>query len=73
MPGPALLLLVVIFGCNCVISGHDPNGQQEATAKETLMKVTKNDLCEKIAEVTTLGILSTVAVVAAAQFAATSG
>ena len=37
------------------------------------MKVTKNDLCEKIAEVTTLGILSTVAVVAAAQFAATSG
>jgi hypothetical protein len=67
-----LLLLVVIFGCNFVISYYD-NDQQEATAKEAPMKATKIGLCEKIAEAAMLGTLSAVAVVAAAFFAATSG
>jgi len=67
------LLLLVAFGCNIMISGFSHDDQHEAMAKETPMKVTKKARLQKIAKITTLGILSTVADVAAALIAATSG
>lgn len=56
MPGPALLLLVA-FGCNIMISGFSHDDQHEAMAKETPMKVAKKARLQKIAKITTLGIL----------------
>lgn len=72
MPGTALLLLVA-FGCNVMISHFGHGGQQEATAKETPMKVTQKARSREIAKITTFGFLVTVANVAAALAAATSG
>ena len=71
LPGSALLLLVA-FGCNVMINRFGFDGQHEATAKETPMKVTKKARLQKIVKITTLGILNTVADVAV-EFAATSG
>jgi hypothetical protein len=48
---------------------HDD--QPNATAKETPMKVTNNARLREISKITTLGILNTIADVAAALFAAT--
>jgi len=70
LPGSALLLLVA-FGCNVMINRFGFDGQHEATAKETPMKVTKKARLRKIAKITTVGFLSTVANVAVT--AATSG
>jgi hypothetical protein len=67
------LLLLVAFGCNVMISGFSYDDQREAMAKEAPMKVTKKAHLQKIVKITTLGMLSTVANVAAALAAATSG
>jgi hypothetical protein len=72
LPGSALLLLAA-FGCNVMIGGFAYDGQHEATAKETPMKVTKKARLHEILKITALGILNTVADVAAALVAATSG
>ena len=72
LPGPALLLLVTL-GCNVMISGTTHDDQHESMAKETPMKVTKKARLRKIVKITTLGILNTIASVAAALAAATSG
>lgn len=72
LPEPALLLLVA-FGCNVMISCFGYGGQHEATAKETPMKVTKKARSRKIVKIATFGFLTTVANVAAALAAATSG
>jgi hypothetical protein len=68
---PALLLLVA-FGCNVMISrGQDH--QCEGNTKETPMKVTKKTRSREIVKITTSGFLTTVANVAVALGAATSG
>ena len=67
------MLLLVAFGCNIMINDFGHDDQHEATAKETPMKVTKKARLRKIVKITTLGILSTVADVAVALAAATSG
>lgn len=53
--------------------GFSHYDQHEALAKEAPMKVTKRARLRKIAKIVTLGILSTVAGVAVAIMAATSG
>jgi len=63
LPGLALLLLVAL-GCNVMISGFSHDDQHEGMAKETPMKVTKKVRLRKIAKITALGVLTTVADVA---------
>jgi putative Mn2+ efflux pump MntP len=63
--GSALLLLTML-GCYVMISAFSYNDQQEATAKETPMKVTKMARMQKIGKIVVLGILNTVASVVAA-------
>jgi hypothetical protein len=67
------LLLLVTFGCNIMISAFSHDDQHEVMAKETPMKVTKRARLLRIAKITVIGILNTVANVAAAFVAATSG
>lgn len=62
MPGSALLLLVA-FGCNIMINFFSHDDRHEPT-KETPMKVTKKVRMRKIAKITALGVLTTVADVA---------
>ena len=69
---PALLLLVV-FGCNVMISRLGQDHQCEGNTKETPMKVTKKTRPREIVKITTSGFLTTVANVAVALGAATSG
>lgn len=72
LPGPALPLLVA-FGCNFMINRFGQDDQRGAMTKETPMKVTKKNRLRVIIKITTLGFLTTVANVAAALAAATSG
>jgi hypothetical protein len=72
LPGPALLLLATL-GCEIMISGFSHDDQHEAMVKETPMKVTTKARLQAIGKITMLGILRTVADVAAALIAATSG
>ncbi len=72
LPGPALLLLVA-FGCNVMITRFGQGDQRGAMTKETPMKVTKRTRPREIIKVTTIGVLTTVADVAAALAAVTSG
>jgi hypothetical protein len=67
------LLLLVAFGCNIMISHFSHDDQHEIMTEETPMKVTKKARLQKIAKIAALGILTTVADVAAAFVAATSG
>jgi hypothetical protein len=70
LPGLALLLLVT-FGCNVMIDSFDYGNQHDNPAKETPMKVTNRANLQEIVEITTLGMLGTVADVTAALVAAT--
>jgi hypothetical protein len=67
------LLLAATFSCNVLSNAisisHD--NQPEETAKETPVEVTKKGRLHKIVKITALGILDTVAIVAAALVAAT--
>ena len=72
LPGPALLLLVA-FGCNVMIRLFDQGNQRAAGTKETPMKVTRKARSREIIGITAFGFISTVASVAAAFAAATSG
>jgi hypothetical protein len=72
LPGPALLLLVA-FGCNVMIARFGKGDQREGMTTETPMKVTEKTRSREIIKITTLGIVTTVANVAAALAAATSG
>jgi ABC-type Mn2+/Zn2+ transport system ATPase subunit len=63
--GSALLLLTML-GCYVMISVISYHDQQEATAMEMPMKVTKMVRMQKIGTIATLGILNTVASVVAA-------
>ena len=72
LPGPALLLLVA-FGCNVMIALFGQGDQREVMTKETPMKVTEKTRSREIIKITAFGFLSTVASVAAALVAATSG
>lgn len=65
MSGSALLLLTML-GCYVMISAFSYNDQQEATAKEAPMKVTKMARMRKISKIVMLGVLNTVASVVAA-------
>jgi hypothetical protein len=56
---------------NAISISHD-NQPNETAKEETPVKVTKKAHLHKIVKITTLGILDTVAVVAAALVAATS-
>jgi hypothetical protein len=72
LPGPALLLLVA-FGCNVMTTRFGQGDQRGAMTKEAPMKVTEKVRSREIIKVTTIGFLTTVANVAAAFAAATSG
>lgn len=69
----ALLLLAATFSCNVMSNAIaiPLDNQRNETAKETPMEVTKKVRLHKIVKIATLGILDTVAVVAAALVAAT--
>lgn len=67
-----LLLLAAAFSCNVMIGAFSHDDQPNATVKETPMKVTKKARLQKIVKITMLGILTTVAEVAAALVAAAS-
>lgn len=73
LPGSTttLLLLAAAFGCN-VISAFSHDDQPDATVKETPMKAAKKARLHKIIKITTLGMLTTIADVAAAMVAAMS-
>lgn len=72
LPGPALLLLVA-FGCNVMIARFGQGDQREGMTKETPMKVTEKTRSREIIKITMFGFLTTVANVAGALAAATSG
>lgn len=55
-----------MLGCYVMITAISCDDQQEATAMETPMKVTKMVRMQKIGKITMLGILNTVASVVAA-------
>ena len=73
LPGSTvLLLLAAMFSCSVLSNAISHDNQPNATARETPVEATKKARLHKIVKIVTLGILDTVAVVAAALVAATS-
>jgi hypothetical protein len=67
------LLLLVAFGCNVMLAHFGQSDQREAVTKEAPMKATEKARSREIVKITTSVILATVADVAIALAAATSG